>query len=129
MYRPVTPQIPPQEPKQHYGTPTKAAVHAAVDFCQKSNTPYYKEPREPKQHYSTPTKAAAHAAVDFCQNSNTPYYKEDVFRTFNVNRRQGYEWLRTGVTRRMHNDPELEETRGRKPIISTDKKSGRWRLF
>lgn len=88
MYRPVTPQTPSRKPRPHYTTPTKAAVLAAVIFCQKSNT---------------------------------PYYKEDVFRTFNVNRRQGYEWLRTGVTRRMHIDPEQEETRGRKPNISAEK--------
>ena len=62
MYRPVTPQNPSQKPRQHYTTPTKAAVLAAVDFCQKFNT---------------------------------PYYKEDVFRTFNVNRRQGFERLRS----------------------------------
>ncbi len=88
MYRPVTPQILLRKPRQHDTTPTIAAVLAAVDFCQKSNT---------------------------------PYYKENFFRTINVNRRQRYEWLRRGVTRRMHNDPEQEETRECKLIISAEK--------
>lgn len=88
MYRPVTPQIPLRKPRQHYTTPTKAAVIATVNFYEKSNT---------------------------------PYFKEDVFRTFNVNRKRGYEWLRTAVSRRMHNDPEQEETRGRKHIIFAEK--------
>ena len=43
MYRPVTSQIPLQKPRQHYTTPTKAAVIAAVDFCKKSSTLYFKE--------------------------------------------------------------------------------------
>lgn len=88
MYRPVTPQIPLRKPRQHCTTPSKAAVIATVDFCEKSNT---------------------------------LYFKEDVFRTFNVNRRRGYEWLRTVVSRRIHNDPEQEETGGRKHTISSEK--------
>lgn len=95
FHRPVTPQIPLREPGQHYTTPRKAAVLAAIDFCEKSNT---------------------------------SYFKEDVFRTFNVNRKRGYEWLGTGVTRRMHNDLEQEEAWGRKPIVSAEK-SGRWSAF
>ncbi len=78
-------------------------------------------PRKPGQHYTTLTKAAVLAAVDFCEKSNTPYFKEDVFCSFNFNQKQGYEWLRTGATRRMHNDPEKKETCGRKPIISAEK--------
>ena len=77
--------------------------------------------RKRRQYYTTPTKVAVLAAVDFCKKSNTPYFKEDVFRTFNVNRKRGYEWLRTGVSWRMHNDPEQEETRRRKHIILEEK--------
>ena len=50
------------------------------------------------------------------------YFKEDVFRTFNVSHRQGYEFLRNdSSSRRLHNDSDQEETRGRRQLISADK--------
>jgi len=58
-------------------------------------------------------------AIEFCERMNIPYYKNDVFRTFNVSKRQSYEMLRPdSSSRRRHNDPEEEETRGRKGLIT-----------
>ena len=50
------------------------------------------------------------------------YFKEDIFRTFNVTSRQGWEFLKDGASsRRLHNEPDREEPRGRKPLISLEK--------
>ena len=50
------------------------------------------------------------------------YFKKDVFRTFNVSHRQGYEFLHNdSSSRRLHNNPDQEETRGRRRLISPEK--------
>lgn len=73
-------------------------------------------------HYTTPTKAKVQGTVEFCDRMDLAYYKKEVFRTFGVSHRQGYEMLRDRSTsptpRRRHNDPDREETRGRNHIIS-----------
>ena len=46
----------------------------------------------------------------------------DIFRIFKVTSRQGWEFLRDGVSsRRLHNEPDHEEHRCRKPLISLEK--------
>jgi len=52
------------------------------------------EPEDHYQHHETPTKAKIQGAIEFCERMNISYYKNDVFRTFNVSKRQGYEMLR-----------------------------------
>jgi len=77
------------------------------------------EPEDHHQNHETPTKAKIQGAIEFCERMNIPYYKNDVFRTFNVSKRQGYEMLRPdSSSRRRHNDPDEEETRGRKGLIT-----------
>lgn len=50
------------------------------------------------------------------------YVKRDVFRTFNVSTRQGHEFLRNdSSSRRLHNDPNQKETRGRPRVIIAEK--------
>lgn len=50
------------------------------------------------------------------------YFKEDIFRTFNVTRRQGYQFLEDNASScLLHNEPGHEEPRGQKPLISPKK--------
>ena len=50
------------------------------------------------------------------------YFKEDIFWTFNVTSRQGWEFLKDGASsRRLHNERDREEPRGPKPLISPEK--------
>ena len=46
------------------------------------------------------------------------YYKEDVLRTFDVSREQGFAFLRNDSARRLENNSDAEETRGRKSLIT-----------
>ena len=80
------------------------------------------EDREGHGHYFTPARAKVRGAVQFCERMGIEYFKGDVFRTFNVSHRQGYEFLRNNLSsRRFHNNPEQEETRGRHRLISAEK--------
>ncbi len=80
------------------------------------------EDREGNGHYFTPARAKVRGAVQFCERIGIEYFKEDVFRTFNVSHRQGYEFLRDdSSSRRLHNNPSLEESRGRRRLISAEK--------
>ena len=120
----VSPFPPPENPRPHHRFFVKIrSKHHAASLKSSMYRPVTPQIslRKPGQHYTTPRKATVLAAVDFCEKSNTSYFKEDVFRTFNVYQKRGYEWLRTGVIRRMHNDPKHEETRGRNHIISAEK--------
>lgn len=50
------------------------------------------------------------------------YFQEDVCPTFDVSSRQGWEFLRHDASsRRRHNGPSKEETRGRKSLVSPEK--------
>lgn len=73
-------------------------------------------------HHDTPTKAKVQGAVEFCDRMGIPYHKEDVFRTFNVSHRRGWDMLHpSSSSRRFANDGEKEETRGRKSLVSPQK--------
>ena len=56
---------------------------------------------------------------------NLSYRKQDVFETFNVSTTRGYEMLRnksySSSSRQFHHNPDDEETRGRKQLISSVK--------
>lgn len=70
-------------------------------------------------HHEIPTKAKTQGAIEFYERMNILYYKNDVFRTFEVSKTQGYEMLRPEASaRRRNNDSEHEETRDRKSLIS-----------
>lgn len=80
------------------------------------------ENRENHGHYFTPARAKVRGAVEFCERMGIPYVKADVFRTFKVSHSQGYEFLHEeSSSRRLHNDPNREETCGRPRIISAEK--------
>ena len=75
-----------------------------------------------ESHYLTPTWAKVRGAVQFCEKMWMQYFKEDVFRKFDVSSRQEWEFLRDNASsRRRHNDPSNEETRGRKSVGSPEK--------
>ena len=82
-----------------------------------SRTPIF-DSRERQKHYTTPVKAKVQGAVEFCERMGISYYKEDVFRTFDVSREQGYAFLRNDSARRLENNSDAEETRGRKSLIT-----------
>ena len=64
------------------------------------------EDREGHGHYFTPARAKVRGAVQFCERMGIDYVKRDVFRTFNVSTRHGYEFLRNDSSlRQLHNDP------------------------
>ena len=47
------------------------------------------------QHHETSTKIKIQKIIEFCERMNISYYKNDVFKTFNVLKRQSYEMLRS----------------------------------
>lgn len=80
------------------------------------------ENREGGSNYFTSTRAKVRGAIQFCEKMGIQNFKEDVFRTFGVSSRQGWEFLRNNASsRRRHNDPSKEETRGRKSVVSPEK--------
>ena len=61
-------------------------------------------------------------AVKFCDRMGMDYFKEDIFRTFNVTRRQGCQFLDDNASsRRLHNEHGHKEPWGHKPLISPEK--------
>lgn len=68
-------------------------------------------------------------AVQFCDKMGIEYFKQDIFRTFNVSSREGWRFLSDSSSRRLHNDPDREEHRGRKPLIGPEKIRGMKRIL
>ena len=58
------------------------------------------EDREGHGYHFTPARARVRGAVQFCERMGIGYFKEDVFRTFDVSHRQGYEFLRNDSIRK-----------------------------
>lgn len=72
--------------------------------------------------YPTPTKAKVQGAIEFCKKMKIPYFKEDVFRTFGVGHHAGWRIVREDERlRRLHDNSDLIETRGRHSFISPQK--------
>ena len=46
-----------------------------------------------KLHYHTPRKAKIQDTIEFCEKQSIKYFKNNVFRIFNVDRRQAYTFL------------------------------------
>ncbi|KAF2489884.1 hypothetical protein BU16DRAFT_434759, partial [Lophium mytilinum] len=65
----------------------------------------------------TPVKAKVKGAIKFLEAKGIKGQKEDVFRHFKVSHTKGY-WMLLDYPRRHYNNPEVEENRGRKSLIS-----------
>ncbi len=76
---------------------------------------------EDNSHYFTPARAKVRGAVQFCDRMGIQYFKEDIFRTFNVGSREGWRFLSDrNSSRRIQNDPEVEDHRGPQPLIGPE---------
>ena len=80
------------------------------------------EDYESQKHYFTLARAKVRGAVQFYERMGIDFVKRDVFQTFNISIRQGHEFLHNNSSlRRLHNDPNQKETRGRPCVISAEK--------
>ncbi|KAK4100945.1 hypothetical protein N658DRAFT_74700 [Parathielavia hyrcaniae] len=74
------------------------------------------------QHHRTPKKSNVLGTISFLEKEKIPHFKSRVFEHFGVSNRQGWEIVRQRRNRRNLQDdpdnPDLEETRGRKRILS-----------
>ena len=74
-------------------------------------------------HHTTPKKARLQGAYNFARYQKERYghtfHKTDLFRTVGVSRTRGYEILRD-CPRTFHNNPFVDETRGRKKLLTDD---------
>ena len=72
-------------------------------------------------HHDTPKKNKIKGVIKFNDQMGISYDKRDVFKTFNVSPTRGYAMLKPDASeRRMHNDSNKPETRGRKGLITQD---------
>ena len=71
-------------------------------------------------HHDTPKKAQLRGTISFLESERIPYFKSHVFRHFDIPRRSGYRVLAEENARRHHNDPDVEEKRGRKLLLSSE---------
>ncbi len=99
---------------------THAGEKKMVQAISDRNHATMESTHEPQKHHPTPTKARLKGAIEFCEAQGLEYRKEDVFNTFEVPRRTGYRLLKETSTRRLQNNPELAETRGRKSVVTQD---------
>jgi len=105
----------------------KVSPHHTTKFTTEFQEKHYhysiimaSEDQSDYKHHDTPTKAKVQGAIEFCERMNIPYYKNDVFRTFGVSKNQGYQMLQPETSaRRRNNDPEQDETRGRKSLVTS----------
>src|ERR1700722_16128777 len=67
-------------------------------------------------NFETPTKAKVQGAVEYLHAKGRFGENEEVFKHFKVGHTRGYAMLNDNP-RRHHNNPEVQENRGRKPII------------
>ncbi len=84
---------------------------------QRITTPVAEEHEAPRDSPTT-TRAKIRGTVEFCDAKKIPYFKTDVFRFFGVSHNRGYEYLRNGSSNLISDNPDKEETRGRKRIVS-----------
>lgn len=67
----------------------------------------------PGKQHQTPKKARIQGAFEFMKAKGIPFIKSDLFDFFEVSRRSGSRILAAESSRTRHNNPDLEETRGR----------------
>jgi len=123
-------------PQQHVdlintltSTPYKSATtqsildsFARIFFCMSKNG---------ISNISTPKKARIRGAADFNDAMGIPYYHTDLFKFYGVSKHQGWAILKEGIEeevsedlpgmsfdRTHHNNPAIEERRGRKPLLT-----------
>ena len=78
--------------------------------------------RENNSHYFTPARAKVRGAVEFCDRRGIDYFKEDIFQTFNVSNREGWRFLNNrDSSRRLQNDPNVENHQGLQLLIGPEK--------
>lgn len=70
-------------------------------------------------HHDTPKKAMVRGTISFLESQKIPYFKSRVFHHFDLPRRSGYRVLDEENARRHHNNPDIQEQRGRKPVLSS----------
>ena len=81
------------------------------------------EQENPKDSPRT-VRAKVRGIVEFCDAKHIPYFKTDVFKFYGISYNRGYEYLRNGssnLLRDNRDDPNREETRGRKRLVSAQK--------
>lgn len=75
-------------------------------------------------HHHTPKKSKVLGTISFLEKEKIPHFKSRVFHHFGVSPRRGWEIVRQERNRRdLQDDPDhpaLEETRGRKRILTPD---------
>ena len=72
-------------------------------------------------HHDTLKKNKIKGVIKFNDQMSVSYDKRDVFKTFNVSSTRGYAMLKSDTSeRRMHNDSNKSEIRGRKSLITQD---------
>ncbi len=80
------------------------------------------EDRKNNSHYFTPSRAKVCGVAEFCDQMGIEKFKEDIFQTFNVSSREGWRFLNNrNSSRRLGNDPNVEDHRGSQPLISPKK--------
>ena len=94
-------------------------------FIMKRSTTTDTHAHDSKLHYHTPRKAKIQGAIEFCKKQGIKYFKNNVFRTFNVDRRQAYTFLadhnsdyiiKDHKSRRFGNNSDQEDHRSR-PLL------------
>ena len=84
-----------------------------------SNTPISEDP-DPFCHHPTPRKVQIRGTVDFCKARGITRQNEAIFRYFGVPKSTGYRILKGDSDRRIYNDPNRRETRGRNSKITPE---------
>ena len=91
-------------------------------FIMKRSTTTDTHAHDSKLHYHTPRKAKIQGAIEFCEKQGIEYFKNDVFRTFNVDRRQAYTFIadhnsdytiKDHEYKRLNNNSDQEDYRNR----------------
>ena len=67
------------------------------------------------RHARARNEQRSYSHASFMDEHNVPYHKNDVFKKAGVTRTTGWSILKNKYVRRLHNDPNRVETRGRKP--------------
>ncbi|CAI6087300.1 unnamed protein product [Clonostachys chloroleuca] len=72
----------------------------------------------PGKQHNTPKKARIRGAYEFLRAKGLSFHKTELFDFFHISQRSGNRILAAGSSRRRHNNPDLQETRGRPSKLS-----------
>jgi hypothetical protein len=73
---------------------------------------------DPECETRTPVKVRVQSAYDFCQKRGIKGQTEAIFRENGVTHATGWRLVHASNSRRLHDDPTKEETRGRKSVVT-----------